>query len=437
MHDGPVMGRYEHFTDQRVAQCGQRPLSLGPMTVCDFANLPISGADRESALGYDRYVAAFLSYGADIRELFTVADARPDAPLINAHAAALHLAFEGAEGWVSAKPYLARMRDARTTVTEREALFCGAVEAWAKKDFQGAFDALDELTVRWPADLCAIKWGQYHAFNLGDQEALLRFGRRAEIAHENRPYAHGMIAFALEQNHQLAEAEEEGLHASEIAIDDAWAHHAVAHVMETQGRPDDGVRWLDHCAHTWEPKGVFIRDHNWWHAALFRLALGRENEAFRIYDERLWGVWPEFPQEQIGAASMLWRFELRGLEVGERWTPVAAEAKKRIGEHYFPFHDLHYLFALARAGEPGDVDAFLSSLQKKSEDSDASVWGEVCLPAAEAIVAFARGHSDDAANRLAPIMPDLYRIGGSHAQRHLFVEILEACAKPDAFKQHA
>ncbi|WP_428406882.1 tetratricopeptide repeat protein [Hyphococcus sp.] len=399
------------------------------MTSPDRFDSPITGADAASAATYDRYVGEFLSYGPDLRCLFTAADQNPGAPLLNAHAAALHMAFEAAEGWDASAPYLETMRAHERSATERERLFCAAASAWHEKDFAKALAALDELTVRWPADLCAIKWGQYHAFNLGDAGALLRFGERARIVHENAPYAHGMTAFALEQNHRLAEAEDEGMRASEIAIDDAWAHHAVAHVMETQGRAREGARWLDHCAHTWAHKGVFIRDHNFWHAALFRLALGQETEALSIYDNYLWGAWPEFPQEQIGAISMLWRLELRGADAGNRWAPVVAEARKRAGDHLFPFHDLHYLYALARAGEAHEAEAFLNSLRAKAECDATGVWGETCLPVAEGLVAFIRGDREAALEKVAPALNDLHRIGGSHAQRHVFVETLEACMK--------
>jgi hypothetical protein len=323
------------------------------------------------------------------------------------------------------------MRAASSLASDRERLFIAAVEAWAVRDWRRALGALDELTVRWPADICAVKWGQYHAFNLGDREALLRFGERARIVFENHPYAHGMIAFALEQNHRLDEAEEEGIRATEIAIDDAWAHHAVAHVMETEGRAREGARWLDHCAHTWEKKGVFIRDHNWWHAALFRIAQGRTDEALSIFDSKLWGAWPEFPQEQIGAVSMLWRLEMRGLDVGGRWAPVLDQVRRRAGEHILPFHDLHYLYALTRAGAPGEADAFLASMKANAEAAEEpykSFWRETGIPAAEGVRAFAAGDFGRAAEAFALALPTLERVGGSHAQRHLFVEAYERAA---------
>ena len=400
------------------------------MSIRDCFDLPISGADAEAVAGYNAYVAEFLSYGANLRALFEIADKTPGSALINAHAAALHLAFEGSEGWEFAKPYLTNMNASVRSANLREQLFCSAVNAWAAKDFQTARTILDDLTVRWPADLCALKWGQYHAFNLGDQAALLRFGQRAAIAHEGSPYAHGMIAFALEQNHQLDKAEEEGLRAVEISIDDAWAHHAVAHVMETQGRAKEGAKWLDHCAHTWEKKGVFIRDHNYWHAALFRLSLGRYEEALEIYDDRLWGAWPEFPQEQIGAVSMLWRLELRGADIGERWAPVVNQARARAGEHIFAFHDLHYLYALARAGNDGEAETFLHSMRSHAKTLGGAAghtWRDVTIPAAEAINAFAHNKKDLAGEKLNGLLPELYKVGGSHAQRHIFVETLEAC----------
>ncbi|MEL7488786.1 MAG: tetratricopeptide repeat protein, partial [Pseudomonadota bacterium] len=146
------------------------------MHTTDARELPITNANADTAAAYDAYVREFLSYGSKLRDLFAAADAAPDCALVNAHAAALHLAFEGAEGWTHAAPYLDRMAAASGGLSDREALFCSAVTAWGARDFHGALAALDELTVRWPADLCALKWGQYHAFNLGDQAGLLRFG---------------------------------------------------------------------------------------------------------------------------------------------------------------------------------------------------------------------------------------------------------------------
>ncbi|GGD12502.1 tetratricopeptide repeat protein [Aquisalinus flavus] len=392
----------------------------------------MTGGDANALPAYEHYCAQLLGYGPRLRDLFAAADAAPDCILLNANAACLHLAFEGREGWEHAAPYLVKAGKALGIATEHERQFCDAVAAWSRRDFNGALFRFEALARDWPADLVAIKWGQYHAFNLGDQAALLRLGQIATEHHAGKPYVHGLLAFALEQSHDLRGAEREARLAVEVAIDDAWAHHALAHVMETEGRAQEGVKWMAHCAHIWDAKGTFIREHNWWHTALFHLALGNEAAVFEIFDGHLWGEWPEFPQEQIGAASMLWRLELQGFDAGDRWQPVADQARTRKDDHLFPFHDLHYLFALARCGRDGETEDFIHSLENRAGEcceNTSTAWQQAAVPAARGIVAYARGDTDNAVNHLTAAMPYLEKIGGSHAQRAIFGQTLDAARR--------
>ena len=378
-------------------------------------------ADIEAA--YDEYCHELLGYGPNLRNLFIAADAAPDCALLNANAAALHLAFEGREGWNDAAPYLALMNNHLAATTEHENIFCRAINAWAAHDFRASLELFQQIASDWPEDLVSIKWGQYHAFNLGDQAAMLALGERAVSACRDKPYVHGLYAFALEQNHDMRAAEREAQHAVEIAIDDAWAQHAGAHVMETERRIAEGATWLGHCAHIWDAKGTFIREHNWWHTALFHLALGDHDKVYEIFDTQLWGEWPEFPQEQIGAASLLWRLELHGIKAGTRWQPVTEQALARSGDHIFPFHDLHYLFALTQAEDNLCAENHVSAMRQKAETCSketAEAWQKAGLPAAEGILAFSRGDAEAAVHHLEKALPHLGMIGGSHAQRAIF-----------------
>jgi hypothetical protein len=240
-------------------------------------------------------------------------------------------------------------------------------------------------------------------------------------AHSGTAEAWGMLAFALEQSHRIYQAEDAALHALYLKASDPWAHHALAHAYETTDRLTDGIHFLQSAAPSWNDRGIFIREHNWWHLAQFYLDRGEYGHALEIHDGELWGAWPEFPQEQIGAISSLWRLELNGAYVGSRWEAVAAKVTERAPEHILPLQDIHFVYALARAGRSKEVDAFLQSLARFATESNDRRWAKVALPAARGVVAHARGQDANASELLFPVLDELQRIGGSHSQRDVIL----------------
>ncbi len=389
-----------------------------------FGN-PITTGNPDTVRAFDSYAGGFLSYGTTLPDVIAAADADPTCCTVNAHAAAVHLAFEAACGFERAAPYLARAQDAARGARPRERQFVDAVTAWAARDLPRCARLLSDHAAHWPDDITAIKWGQYHCFNLGDQDGLLALAEGLTESRDGEPFIHGMRAFALEQAHRLEEAEEEGRRAVEIERADPWAHHAVAHVMETQGRIADGLDWMLSLSDSWADKGHFIRLHNWWHVALFHMDNDDPAAALALYDRNLIDQYPEFCQEQIGAISALWRLELRGVDVGGRWAPVLARVRDRDLEHVLPFHDLHYIYALARAGSCCEVDTFLMSMERHAMAVPApwdQVWKQVAVPVAHGLGAYGQGKHARAAELLAPRIDMLHLIGGSHAQRDIFVQ---------------
>jgi len=132
--------------------------------------------------------------------------------------------------------------------------------------------------------------------------------------------------------------------------------------------------------------------HNWWHVALYLIDRGDTAQALALYDERVWGVWKEYSQDQIGAVALLARLELRGVDVGARWGELAGFLKARVNESVWPFNDLHYLYGLARAGETDAAHAKLARLQADAHQVDPYIrrtWREVTVPAARGLVAAA------------------------------------------------
>src|SRR5262249_7741362 len=231
----------------------------------------------------------------------------------------------------------------------------------------------------------------------------------------------------LDECNRVEEASAHARKAIEMERRDPWAHHVVAHCLEARGHMVEGVAFMRSMADTWEGCNSFMYTHNWWHLALFLIDLDRADEAMALFDERVWGVWKEFCEDQINAVSLLARLELRGADVGGRWADVAQYLKPRLHEHFVPFLDLQYLYGLARAGEQSAVTEMLASLEDRAEQArpaEREAWADCAVPAAHGLAAHAKGDHAEAARLLGQAMPHLTRIGGTIAQGALFGALL-------------
>ena len=91
-----------------------------------------------------------------------------------------------------------------------------------------------------------------------------------------------------------------------------------------------------------------------------------------------------------------------------------------------PFLTLQYLYGLARA-ERAEARTLLEAVRQRAAGAPAhsrEVWHEVALPASEGIYAYARRDYDQAWRELSRAMPRMIEVGGSHAQRDFFEQIL-------------
>ncbi len=392
----------------------------------DAQGLPVTTERPETIDAVDRFVQAFLGYGTDFQPILDAADAEPSCVIAQAHAAALMLFGETGDSAEKAKPYIRRGIEAAQGVTERERLYLWTISTWAAGDYGMSLMAHKALAQKYPRDLAAAKIGQVRAFSIGDSASILSIGETVLPANAENHFVHGMVAFGLEQCHRLDEAEGAGRKATGMDRNDPWAHHAVAHVMETQGRVDEGLAWMEGLSDTWENCNSFMYTHNWWHVALFHLDRDDHARALEVYDTRVWGRLKEYSQDQVNAVSLLARLELRGVDVGSRWNDVATYLAPRTDEHVDPFLDLHYLYGLAKAGRDAEAAKLMTGIvvhAAKVKPVQQVMWQQVAAPAARALIAHVLGQFDQSADLLGQVLPNMHRIGGSHAQRDLFEQI--------------
>ena len=392
----------------------------------DLLGNPVTLADAASLGPLNDFVEGFIACEARVVNVLQVADTDPS-PLVQACCAALHMFAESGDAQGNAQPFIEAARRSTMKITPREQRFVEAVAAWVHGDLPRAIALHEEQAREHPRDLASLKLGQYHCFNRGDSPAMLRLALQAQHAAADVPYLHGMLAFGWEQCHRLKEAEAAARHAIHMCHKEPWAHHALAHVMLTQGRIAEGIDFMASVSDTWTGLNSFMVTHNWWHQALFLLEQDRHAEVLALYDQQVWGVVKEYTQDQINAISLLARLELAGVDVGPRWADVADHLALRLADHVLPFLDLQYLYGLARAGHTEAARALLHNITThaatRTEAHERTVWQQVCLPAAHGLLAHAQGDWATAVEQLGVALPRLVEIGGSHAQRDLFHQI--------------
>lgn len=385
----------------------------------------VSSGEAATLAGIDDFITGFLAYETKAANVMAVADADDGSVLANVYAGFSWMFLEAAAAPAMASKYLRRAEVAGVP-NAREALLIEQLRCWIAGDIPGVQRLGAEIVRRWPRDLTSVKLDQYFSFNRGDAAAMLRVAQAVEAENADNPHIHGMLAFGYEQMHDLRQAEISARRALSLKTKEPWAQHALAHVMLGTGRVAEGVEFLGEAQKTWVDLNSFMYTHNWWHKALFHISQGDNAAVFDAYDNHVWGIEPDYSQDQVGAVSLLARMEIAGMDVGNRWEDVARYMKARATDTTLPFLTLQYLYGLARA-DYAEADHLMQAVEDKaarSTDFDRLVWQEVALPAARGVLAHARGNAAEAVRWLSVANPRLSEIGGSHAQRDLFGQLL-------------
>lgn len=391
----------------------------------DFRSLPVTSAGSTTVDAINDFIPAFLGYESQAARIVEVADADPACPLANSYAAIFNMFLESPEAPALARPYLERAEANIERATERERLVLAAAQAWSMNDIPRALAVGNETANRFPGELVVAKTTQYHYYNLGNPLGLLSNALQILSKNADVAYSHGMAAFAYEQAHMLDQARNSAHRAIAMQQKEPWAHHALAHVFLSQGKSAEAREFLEDVKETWSDLNSFMLTHNWWHLALVLIDQGDTDSALKHYDNIIWGAWKEYSQDQIGAVSLLARLELAGVDVGNRWDDVGEHLRARVEDCVQPFLSLQYLYGLARASLP-EADQLLSSLQDFADRAPEFIrptWAEVAMPAAEGLLAHARGDFELTVHSLGAVLPRMMEVGGSHAQRDLFDQI--------------
>jgi len=401
---------------------------------CGFA---ITTANPEAAEIFADGCRSFVGWYADAMGLINAAiDADPDfvtAKLLKAwilHAARTEKFHPAVRGLIDeVQPHLG-------DASVRDRALARAVNLASNGSLQGGVSLLEAYLADNPTDILVHRLAQFELFWSGESRWMWDIAERAAPAwNEDTPdYAQFLAvrAFSNEEGGDYEMAERCGRGAVERVPESAWGAHAVAHTLVMQGRADEGVEFLEPLSANWGRSNQ-IAHHCWWHLALFLLERGEYDRILELLDTKvrnpdspLVKAMPDATIDLQNVASLLTRLELRGVDVGERWHTIADICAGRIHDHANPFSSAHDAMALAAVGRFDQVEALVDSIGHVDggQGPIAAATRIIGAPLVQAMAAHRKGDYGQVVDLMWPVRRDLHQVGGSHAQRDVFFQVL-------------
>lgn len=288
-------------------------------------------------------------------------------------------------------------------------------------DFTKAGRCWDEIAGQ-QRDFAAIRFAHDVYLHVGDEARRLRSSQRAmdswKFGASGWGFIAGQLAFAMEEVGLYSEAEELG----RVALDrdplDLWARHALAHLYETLDDTDAAFFLLNSDQFVWAAQdGLAV--HIWWHLALRLIATGAYDEALAIHDTQIDVATTPF--RLCDMASLLWRLELVGVDVGSRWDVLADRFAARPEWHTSGFLDVHAALTYSRRPDHEAARRFFDGVAR-SHQSGRSENDHIFAGVVQPLVTAIRLGSTEPAHAVTAfddVSDRTHRIGGSIAQREL------------------
>jgi len=208
----------------------------------DQQGLELAGRP-ESAAAFDRAIADYYGLTGDPVGILKSALAHDPSFALGAVAiAALYMigGFRGDHPEVTSA--LRAAEAAMGRASERERRHLAAARQWAQGAASQAVLGWERILADHPTDALALRLTEDACFFLGRSAAIRDCAERVLPAWDKdnplKSFILGLYAFGLEETGDLERAEDFGREALALEPRDAWATHALAHVMESANRPE-------------------------------------------------------------------------------------------------------------------------------------------------------------------------------------------------------
>ena len=215
---------------------------------------------------------------------------------------------------------------------------------------------------------------------------------------------------------------------------DSWAVHNIAHVYEMTSRLSKGIEFLNDTEATWmQSEG--LSPHILWHKGLYYIETNQREQVqevlaklYRRLEEKNGQIF-----DLMDTTSLMFRCEMADEKIdADQWNQIVKYWQPHISDAgSFVFNDIHMLIGVCGAQRKDLCNEVLKNINKypaqfssNCTQTQAQITGQVGIPLTNAIMKYYEKDYITVVNELIGIKDKIVNIGGSHAQRELFDQLL-------------
>jgi len=393
------------------------------MPTTDRYGLEITTSSARAVEHFQDGMDCLLSYSAGAEDAFAAAlDADPG--LAVAHTGLALLALVQGDA-ATARAAAGRARETVAGATRRERQHVEALGTLISGETARGLALVDEHVAEFPRDAIAVNQaGNSIALAGANDRELHRvaFMERLAPAYGDDWWYQAALAFAYHEVDRFEESRRLSERSLQQYPSNANAVHNLAHISFETLDTEVGAAFLAEWLERYDRRASF-HCHLAWHLAMFELHRGRYARALEIFQRDILGAANPRLAMTDGTA-LLWRFRLDGRTEPLPWRSLA-DLAARVSRPGFLFGEVHAAFAYASCGDEAALARLVDGLRALDAKGHL-IAGRVALPLVQGTAAFAVGDHAGALVHLEPVLEEMHRIGGSHAQWEIYEETMVA-----------
>jgi Tfp pilus assembly protein PilF len=391
----------------------------------DRYGLSLSTGSSDAAEAYRDGIDRMLSAWTGAAEAFERAIAAdPDFALAHIARARIHTFYQQGD---AARQQAAIARElAARRATERERSHVEALALAVEGQAAAALAAALRHLEAWPRDAVVMSltlgaFGLFAFSGMADHDQARQDLCERYASHYGEDWwflaNHG---WSLTENGAVEQGRAMTERAFAMRRDNAYAVHALLHAMFEDGSISDADALVTQWIGGYDRSGI-LHGHIYWHQGLGALEQGDAARALAIYADVLKPSVTAAPplNAMSDCASLLWRLAAYGHAAPrELWDDAAAYASQKFPKSSLPFIDVHMALLAAATHNQTALEERLAVIEQRLASGKLAA-GPVVPGIFRAMNAFACEDFAACVQHLEPVLDEVVRVGGSHAQREI------------------